>query len=67
MIRELEQKVRRDATSEEKISANLKMEFFDKEIQDRAYQLLRRMPQEKGITKQGEVFILHTPRLMSDK
>ena len=42
--------------SEEKLAA--KMESFDKEIQDRAYQLLRRMPQDKGIVKQGEVFII---------
>ena len=56
MIRELEQKVRHEAMSEEKLAA--KMESFDKEIQDRAYQLLRRMPQEKGIVKQGEVFII---------
>ena len=57
MIREFEQKVRHEAMSEEILVA--KVESFDKEIQDRAYQLLRRMPQEKRFVKQGEEFVIH--------
>ena len=52
IIREFEQKVSHETMAGEKLTT--KMEVFDQEIQDRAYQLLRRMPQEKGIVKRGE-------------
>ena len=49
IIREFENKVSHD---EEKSAA--KLEVFEREIQERAYQFLRRMPQEKGSLKRSK-------------
>ena len=52
IIREFEQRVSHDTMAGEKLVT--KMEILDQEIQDKAYQLLQRMPQEKVIMRQGE-------------
>ena len=49
IMREFEYKV---SHGEEKSAT--KMEVFEKEIQERAYQFLRRMPPEKGSLKRGK-------------
>ena len=49
IVREFEHKVSHGG---EKSSA--KIDVFEKEIEERAHQFLRRMPQEKGTLKRGE-------------
>ena len=50
IIREFETNVSHDGLEEKSAT---KMEVFEQEIQERAYQFLRRMPQEKGSLKRG--------------
>ena len=52
IIREFENKVSHDTAGGEKLMT--KVEIFEQEIQERAYQFLRRMPQDKGSLKRGE-------------
>ena len=65
IIREFEQKAGHDTGTMggEKLAA--KMEVLNQEIQDRAYQLLRRMPQEKGSVRRGKnALIICSPKLV---
>ena len=52
IIREFESKVSQDTIGGEKLTT--KMEVLEQEIQERAYQFLRRMPQDKGSLKRGK-------------
>ena len=58
IIREFEHKV---SHGEEKSAT--KMEIFEKEIEERAYQFLHRMPQEKGSLKRGKHPLIFPIRL----
>ena len=61
IIREFEQKVKHDTMAEERMTA--KMEVFNQKVEDKAYQLLRRMPLENGdITKSCLLYTSPSPR-----
>ena len=50
IIREFENKVNHDGEK-----SAVKMEVFEQKIEERAYQFLRRMPQDKGSLKRGKI------------